>query len=144
MPFGSRWSSSAMAPEASPPAFGGRRRVAEQARRVPDPSTTIGVPMATDVTYSVEEVRALIPVVRAALLQLAVERRRPEPAVEVMRALVEHLESLGIVVRDLDEGLVDFPTVRGGERAWLCWKMSDGDLGYWHTTREGFASRQPL
>ena len=100
--------------------------------------------MATDVTYSVEEARALIPVVRAALLQLAVERRRPEPALEVMRALVEHLESLGIVVRDLDEGLVDFPTIRDEERAWLCWKLSDGDLGYWHTTREGFASRQPL
>jgi hypothetical protein len=100
--------------------------------------------MATDVTYSVEEARALIPIVRSALLQLAVERRRPEPAVEVMRALFEHLESLGIVVRDLDEGLVDFPSLRDGERAWLCWKLSDGDLGYWHTTREGFASRRPL
>jgi hypothetical protein len=100
--------------------------------------------MATDVTYSVEQARALVPVVRSALLQLAVERRRLEPAVEVMRALLEHLESLGIVVRDLDEGLVDFPSVRDGERAWLCWKLSDGELGYWHTTREGFASRRPL
>ena len=82
---------------------------------------------------------------RAALLQLAVERRRPEPVGRhSCRALLDHLESLGIVVRDLDEGLVDFPTVRDGERAWLCWKLSDGDLGYWHTTREGFASRQPL
>ncbi len=100
--------------------------------------------MDAEVTYTVEEARALVPFVRSALLQLAVERRRPEPSTDVMRALLEHLESLGIVVRDLDEGLIDFPTVRDGERAWLCWKLSDGDLGYWHTTREGFASRQPL
>lgn len=100
--------------------------------------------MASTVTYTVDEARRLVPVVRSALLQLAVERRRPEPAVEVMRALLEHLDSLGIVVRDLEEGLVDFPTLRGGEQAWLCWKLSDGELGYWHTTREGFASRQPL
>jgi hypothetical protein len=100
--------------------------------------------MASHVTYTVDEARRLVPVVRSALLQLAVERRRPEPSGEVVQALLEHLDSLGIMVRDLDEGLVDFPTVRGGERAWLCWKLSDGDLGYWHTTREGLASRQPL
>lgn len=100
--------------------------------------------MATQVTYTVEEARALVPVARSALLQVAVERRRAEPSVEVIRALLEHLDSLGIVVRDLDEGLIDFPTVRDEQRAWLCWKLSDGDLGYWHSTREGFASRQPL
>jgi hypothetical protein len=100
--------------------------------------------MASQVTYTVEEARDLVPVVRSALLQLAVERRRPEPSADLLRALLDHLESLGIVVRDLDEGLVDFPTLRGGELAWLCWKLSDGDLGYWHTTREGFASRRPL
>jgi hypothetical protein len=100
--------------------------------------------MASEVTYTVDEARQLVPVVRSALLQLAIERHRPEPSTDLMRALLEHLESLGIVVRDLEEGLIDFPTVRAGERAWLCWKLSDGDLGYWHTTREGFASRQPL
>jgi hypothetical protein len=100
--------------------------------------------MASEVTYTVEEARGLVPVVRSALLQVAVERRRLDPSIDVLRALLDHLESLGIVVRDLDEGLVDFPTVRGGERAWLCWKLSDADLGYWHTTRDGFASRQPL
>ena len=100
--------------------------------------------MATDMTYSVEEARRLIPLVRSTLLQLAIERRRPEPSPEVVRALLEHIDSLGIVVRDLDEGLVDFPTHRDGEPAWLCWKLSDGELGYWHTTREGFAARQPL
>jgi hypothetical protein len=100
--------------------------------------------MAGEMTYTVDEARALVPVVRSALLQLAVERRKPAPDTEVVHALLSHLESLGIVVRDLEEGLVDFPTRRAGERAWLCWRLSDLELGYWHTTREGFASRQPL
>ena len=49
-----------------------------------------------------------------------------------------------MVVRDLDAGLVDIPTLREGELAWLCWRLSDPELGYWHTTREGFSTRQPL
>ena len=61
-----------------------------------------------------------------------------------VRDLLDHLESLGVVVRDLDAGLVDIPTLREGELAWLCWRLSDPELGYWHTTREGFSTRQPL
>jgi hypothetical protein len=123
--------------------------------------------------YGPEEARALLPQVRAVLLQLAVERRRAEEAHEAlhrhlvgdgsgdpaeeaqleartatlqagMRALLEHLESLGVVLRDLETGLVDFPTLRDGEPAWLCWRLADPDLAFWHTTREGFASRRPL
>jgi hypothetical protein len=130
--------------------------------------------METDPTYTVDEARALLPQVRATLLQLAVERQRadashaelhrrlhdgelgadPEDqsALEAVateqgaqvRALLDHLESLGVVVRDLDVGLVDIPTVRDGEPAWLCWRLSDPELAWWHTTREGFTSRRPL
>ena len=100
--------------------------------------------MPTDVTYTVDEARRLLPEIRSALLGVAVERRRPEPSLDVVEALLRHLDARGIVVRDLDEGLIDVPTLRDGEPAWLCWKLSDGDLGYWHTTREGFASRRPL
>jgi hypothetical protein len=129
--------------------------------------------MSRQPVYTVEEARALLPQVRATLLQLAIERRRADeahdafhhgiaeesPAVggrvaglearmaaidDGIRDLLAHLESLGIVVRDLDTGLVDFPTVRAGEPAWLCWRIADPDLSFWHTTREGFASRRPL
>ena len=95
--------------------------------------------------YTVEEARALLPQVRAVLLQLAVERRRgPETSTGDVMALLEHLTGLGIVLRDIEQGLVDFPTMRDGEPAWLCWRLADPDLAHWHTTREGFASRQPL
>jgi hypothetical protein len=95
--------------------------------------------------YTVEEARALLPVVRGVLLQLAFARRRDDEADRgAVVALFEHLESLGVVLRDVDSGLVDFPTLRDGERAWLCWRLADPELAYWHTTREGFASRRPL
>lgn len=100
--------------------------------------------MADAVTYSVDEARAILPEIRSTLLALAVERRRPgEPGDDVM-ALLDHLRSLGVMVRDLDAGLVDIPTVRDGEPAWLCWRLSDPELAWWHTTSEGFASRRPL
>lgn len=94
--------------------------------------------------YTVEEARALIPQVRAVLLQLAIERRRSGDLTENLEALVDHLTGMGVVLRDLESGLVDFPTVRDGEAAWLCWRLADPDLAFWHTRREGFASRRPL
>lgn len=99
--------------------------------------------MATGITYSVEEARALLPTIRATLLQLAMMRRADGDDAS-LQALLDHLGSLGVVVRDLDAGLVDIPGVRDGERAWLCWRLDDPDLGWWHTTREGYASRRRL
>lgn len=61
-----------------------------------------------------------------------------------MEALLDLFEERAIQVRDLDAGLVDIPTLRDGRRAWLCWRMGDPDLAFWHSTREGFASRRPL
>ncbi|HJP70318.1 MAG TPA: DUF2203 domain-containing protein [Candidatus Limnocylindria bacterium] len=100
--------------------------------------------MADALTYSVDEARALLPEIRSTLLALAVERRRTAEAGADVMALLDHLRALGVVVRDLDAGLVDIPTVRDGEPAWLCWRFSDPELAWWHTTSEGFASRRPL
>jgi hypothetical protein len=100
--------------------------------------------MTTQPNYTVEEARALVPVVRGVLLQLAFERRRSDPSHASVQALLEHLQTLGVVLRDLDTGLVDFPTIRDGEPAWLCWRLDDPDLAWWHTTHEGYSSRRPL
>ena len=99
--------------------------------------------MATGITYSVEEARDLLPTIRARLLQLAL-LRQADGDEETLQALIDHLDSLGVVLRDLDAGLVDIPTTRDGEHAWLCWRLEDPDVGWWHTTREGFSSRRPL
>ena len=57
---------------------------------------------------------------------------------------VEQLEALGVLVKDLDRGLVDFPALRGGEEVLLCWEVGEDEIAYWHGVDEGFAGRKPL
>ena len=59
-------------------------------------------------------------------------------------ASIEHIQSHGCVVKDLDLGLLDFPALRGGQLVNLCWKMDEAEIGFWHGIDEGFAGRQPL
>jgi len=66
---------------------------------------------------------------------------------EAMKRLegeVRKLEEWGCVLRDMSLGLVDFPAVRLGERVWLCWKVGEDHVGFWHTRHEGYASRKPI
>jgi hypothetical protein len=123
--------------------------------------------------YTLEEANALIPQVRAVILQLAVEQRRlddahaalhrhlagngsPGSASEAdrlerqsdeirdgMRTLVGVLEELDVQLRDVEMGLVDFPAEREGRAVWLCWRLADPTVAFWHSTDEGFASRKP-
>jgi hypothetical protein len=57
---------------------------------------------------------------------------------------VEELQSLGVFVKDLDQGLVDFPARRGDEEVLLCWRLGEDEVAFWHTLDEGFAGRKPL
>ena len=55
-----------------------------------------------------------------------------------------HLEELDVVVRDLERGLVDFPSLLGGEEIYLCWLLDEPEVVYWHAPESGFGGRQPL
>ena len=58
---------------------------------------------------------------------------------------LERLERLGVIVKDADRGLVDFPALReSGEEVLLCWQVGDDEIAYWHGLEEGFAGRKPL
>lgn len=57
---------------------------------------------------------------------------------------VERLERLGVVVKDLDRGLVDFPALRSGEEVLLCWQVGEAQVAFWHGLEEGFAGRKAL
>ena len=57
---------------------------------------------------------------------------------------VQRIESWGCVVKDLDHGLVDFPAQRQGEQVFLCWRLGEPGIRYWHGLQEGFAGRKPL
>jgi hypothetical protein len=56
----------------------------------------------------------------------------------------EQLERLGVLVKDLDTGLVDFPALHEGEEVLLCWQLGEGEVAHWHGMDEGFAGRKPL
>ena len=56
----------------------------------------------------------------------------------------ERLERLGVLVKDLDSGLVDFPALHEGEEVLLCWQLGEDEVTYWHGVDEGFAGRKPL
>jgi hypothetical protein len=61
-----------------------------------------------------------------------------------LREALEALDELGVVVKDLDAGLVDFPSERDGEIVLLCWQLGEERVAWWHTLDAGFAGRRPL
>jgi hypothetical protein len=64
-------------------------------------------------------------------------------ATALARAL-EQIQSLGVVVKDLDSGLVDFPSVRDGEDVLLCWQLGEDEVAFWHRYEDGYAGRRPI
>jgi hypothetical protein len=54
------------------------------------------------------------------------------------------LQRLGVLVKDLDAGLVDFPARHNGEDVLLCWQVGEDEIAHWHGLDEGFAGRKPL
>ncbi len=96
------------------------------------------------------EAEALLPRVRPLLEDLKRRKTtydtRPSPPVaREIEALLGELAELGVEVKDMDAGLIDFRTDRGGEEVYLCWRLGEGDrIAWWHTIEGGFAARRPL
>ena len=63
---------------------------------------------------------------------------------DVALACVDKLEELGVVLKDLDLGLLDFPSVREGEEVLLCWHVGEESVTSWHGLEEGYAGRKPI
>lgn len=119
--------------------------------------------------YSLEEASALLP--RVAELLATMRRARDrlgdaearealeaagqtngggEPGKIVSQGFLELREAMlelrdrGIVLRDLDRGLVDFPALRDGREVYLCWEEGEPEIGFWHEPDGGFGGRLPL
>lgn len=58
--------------------------------------------------------------------------------------LVEEIRARGAQVKDVDEGLIDFPALRDGETVLLCWQLGEDEIRYWHRVEDGFAGRREL
>jgi hypothetical protein len=67
-----------------------------------------------------------------------------EQLAEQVAAAVVDLESLGVVVKDLDLGLLDFPGLRDGEEVELCWQVGEDAVAYWHPLDAGYRGRNPI
>ena len=80
-----------------------------------------------------------LPPARLAEVSAEVNRR----ATELART-VEEIQALGVMVKDLDSGLVDFPSVREGEDVLLCWRLGEDEVAFWHGYDDGFAGRRPI
>ncbi len=71
-------------------------------------------------------------------------RAEREKALEETRNTVAEIDSIGVQVNDLEQGLLDFPYVMDGKTVLLCWKLGEPAITHWHTEEEGFAGRKPL
>ena len=63
---------------------------------------------------------------------------------DALRSTLLTLTELGVELKDIDMGLVDFPAVRDGRVVYLCWKIDEPSIAFWHELDTGFAGRQPL
>ena len=71
-------------------------------------------------------------------------RARRDSAAAHLRDSMESIEKLGCLLKDLGLGLADFPTLYRGQEAYLCWKLGETAIGFWHGVDEGFAGRKPI
>lgn len=117
--------------------------------------------------YSVEEANELLPHLAPALVELrskwdlAVEirstithsagtnggsakRERWARTLARVQELLARFEAWEVIVRDIEEGLVDFPGIVDGREAYLCWKLGEPSVQYWHPPETGIAGRQRL
>jgi hypothetical protein len=87
---------------------------------------------------------------RAALSDAAPGNGGGEPGIVVSEAFIDlrdallELQGVEVVLRDLDRGLLDFPSMRDGREVYLCLEDGESEIGFWHELEAGFGGREPL
>ena len=76
--------------------------------------------------------------------ELSQKRREAQVLAERLNKLLAEVNELGCELKGLEEGLIDFPTQREGRTVYLCWRLGEEEIAYWHELDTGFAGRQPL
>jgi hypothetical protein len=131
--------------------------------------TDEGTELVHERHFTREEANALIPQLSALLTQLreakdeltdseahealaeaaptnggGEEGRQVGVAFLEVRRLLEAVERSGIVLRDIDRGLVDFPALIEGREVYLCWELGEDEVDFWHDLEGGYGGREPL
>ncbi len=76
--------------------------------------------------------------------EVAALREEVQAAHAALRGLLAELDELGVQVKDMDRGLLDFPAEVEGQDALLCWQVGEPRIAFWHRPEDGFAGRRPL
>jgi hypothetical protein len=124
----------------------------------------------TEKIFSLNEARSLLPRLRSILEEVVDEWNRVKslnPQIQKARDkaqfdgysaygveyietvshlmfLLQQIRELGVVLKDVDRGLCDFPYMKQGRVVYLCWQLGEETIGYWHDVEAGFAGREPL
>jgi hypothetical protein len=72
------------------------------------------------------------------------KKKRREAVALQLKETVETIHQWGCLVKDLDLGLIDFPTLWKGQEVYLCWKLGERGIHFWHGVDEGFRGRKPI
>ena len=76
--------------------------------------------------------------------EIRVLRLRMQGVIDQMQAGVARIDELGITLREIETGLIDFPALASGRQIWLCWRLGEDDIEWWHELTEGFGNRHAL
>jgi hypothetical protein len=74
----------------------------------------------------------------------AEQKKRRESAAEELQNCIGRVQEFGCLVKDLDIGLIDFPTLFNGAEVYLCWKLGESGIQFWHGVHEGFRGRKAI
>jgi len=81
---------------------------------------------------------------RVDVVKVAKQRAEVETHLQRVRESIAEIDSIGVQVKDLDAGLLDFPCRIDDQVVLLCWRMGEATIEHWHTIESGFQGRQPL
>lgn len=76
--------------------------------------------------------------------EVRILRLRMQGVIDRMQAGVVRIDELGVTLREIETGLIDFPALASGRQIWLCWRLGEGDIAFWHELGDGFGGRQAL
>lgn len=63
---------------------------------------------------------------------------------EKLEALIHNIQATGVLIKDVNLGLLDFPALKEGREVYLCWQYGEGEIAFWHEVEAGFAGRRPI
>jgi hypothetical protein len=78
------------------------------------------------------------------VVHLARRRAEREKTFQRIKDAMDEIDAMGVQVKDLDIGLLDFPCEVDGQTVLLCWKLGEKGISHWHGVSEGFAGRKPI